>query len=129
MSREWKPDGRTPPGSIGPERPTLGNILSIALMIVLGLLGLVALTISASGMDENGHYLVISAPSFSADLVINAISAAGGAIVDKGTFKNAVFAWSDSPDFPTAAREAGAWFVISASGFAGCLTGIRKVAK
>lgn len=88
----------------------------------LSIVGLSALLLaSLSSAASNGQYVVVAAPWSSLGQTIRLVGAADGDLVQAGRFANVVIAASDLPDFPTAARNAGAWLVFASPRLAGCI--------
>lgn len=104
---------------VAPDRPTIGSLWPAAAVSVLGLLVLVALTLTSGG-QAGGQYVVMTAPSRTHGAVIGVIHRAGAGVVTLGALPNVAIAWSEDPGFAAAARAQGAWLVTPTSGFAGC---------
>lgn len=96
-------------------------LLPAALLAAIGLIGLVALTLSREAIE--GQFLVIGRPSLGRDAVTNLVLQAGGGVIAFGGLPNVAIAASQSDQFLPMARANGAWLAIPAPAIFGCLTG------
>ena len=94
------------------------------LLVVLGLLGLAAGTLTANAVP--GQYLVLAAPWRSPAQMLDMVWRADGGIAGFGALPGAAIAMTRRPDFADAVRAQGAWLVLPSPTLLGCCTLQRK---
>ncbi|KMS56612.1 hypothetical protein V474_13765 [Novosphingobium barchaimii LL02] len=94
------------------------DFLPAALLLMLGL-GSLAMAWVATGQPSS-QYLVMAPPGSTLGQTVRLIRAAGGGLTVRAPFSNLVIADSTQPDFPNAARKAGAWLAVPVPARAGC---------
>lgn len=104
----------------------LRDLGSAAALLVAGIVGLLAATLSPSGKD--GQYAVVAPPWYRPGETIALIQKADGGIVDMGGPANIVIAHSENPNFVHRLYGAGAWLVIDPLRLRGCV-GFRGEAR
>ncbi|SED94906.1 hypothetical protein SAMN05443249_6013 [Beijerinckia sp. 28-YEA-48] len=97
---------------------TLRDLTPAAMLLTVGLFGLLAATLSAA--EKSGQYLVVAAPWSSLGQTMSLVGMAHGEIVEAGRFENVIVAASSRPDFADNARHAGAWLVLPSPRVFGC---------
>lgn len=102
------------------QKTRLRDFLPAGALALAGLAALVALTLG-TGSDARGQYLVIGPPGIGHDVIAATITRAGAGVVGFARLPNVAIAWSEDPQFPTAARAEGAWLVLPAFGLTGCI--------
>lgn len=72
-----------------------------------------------------GPVLVVGAPGSGTAGIVDIVARADGALLRETLVPWIALARSDSADFSVRLRHAGAWLVLDASAFGGCLGGRR----
>ena len=104
---------------------TLRDLAPAATLLTVGLIGLLAASLSGPG--RSGQYLIVAAPWASLGQTINLIGSADGRLVEPGRFPNIAIAASSQADFAERARFAGAWLVFPSPRIAGCFSAPTEV--
>ncbi|MEJ2800339.1 hypothetical protein WAE61_00550 [Comamonadaceae bacterium PP-2] len=94
------------------------------LLLVLGLAGLVAATLSPSGRD--GAYAILVPPWGTTAQALEIVGAAGGRIAEVSASGTSVIAIDAAPDFEARLYDAGAWMVVEPGTNRGCSSSLNR---
>lgn len=89
-----------------------------ALLLAIGILGLVIATLSPSG--RNGQYAVIAPPWYNSGQTVSLIQHADGQLASMNAASRVVIAHSEKPGFVRDLYRAGAWLVLDPLQLRGC---------